>query len=55
MFQAIAIILGLSVETARHYVKRARSAYDAVTRTQLVVFGLRDDWVSFEDALDARR
>jgi LuxR family quorum-sensing system transcriptional regulator CciR len=51
----IGTILGISVETARQYVKRARSAYDAVTRTQLVVFGLRDDWVSFEEALDPRR
>lgn len=46
-----ATILGLSVETVRQYVKRARAAYDVVTRTQLVVHGLRDDWVSFEDAI----
>lgn len=44
-------ILGISVETARQYVKRARCAYDVVTRTQLVVHGLRDEWVSFEDAI----
>ena len=44
-------ILGISVETARHYVKRARAAYDVATRTQLVVHGLRDEWVSFEDAI----
>lgn len=44
-------ILGLSVETVRQYVKRARAAYDVVTRTQLVVHGLRDEWVSFEDAI----
>ena len=46
-----ATILGISVETVRQYVKRARAAYDVVTRTQLVVHGLRDDWVSFEDAI----
>jgi LuxR family quorum-sensing system transcriptional regulator CciR len=45
----IAVILGLSTETARQYVKRARAAYDTVSRTQLVVFGLRDAWISFED------
>ena len=44
-------ILGISVETARQYVKRARAAYDVATRTQLVVHGLRDEWVSFEDAI----
>ena len=33
------------------HVKRARCAYDVVTRTQLVVHGLRDEWVSFEDAI----
>lgn len=47
----IAHILGLSIETARQYVKRARAAYDAVSRTQLVVHGLRDAWISFEDAI----
>ena len=50
----IGIILGISTETARHYVKRARAAYDVVTRTQLVVLGLRDDWISFDEALDPR-
>lgn len=50
-FQAIARILGLSIETAHQYVKRARAAYDAVSRTQLVVYGLRDAWISFEDAI----
>jgi LuxR family quorum-sensing system transcriptional regulator CciR len=50
----IALILGISAETARQYAKRARSAYDVVTRTQLVVLGLRDDWISFDEALDAR-
>lgn len=47
----IATILGLSVETAHQYVKSARAAYDVVSRTQLVVFGLRDAWISFDDAI----
>jgi LuxR family quorum-sensing system transcriptional regulator CciR len=47
----IAKILGLSVETAHQYAKRARAAYDAVSRTQLVVYGLRDAWISFDDAI----
>ena len=47
----IAMILGISSETARQYVKRARAAYDVVSRTQLVVHGLRDSWISFEDAI----
>jgi hypothetical protein len=48
------VILGISGETARQYVKRARDAYDVTSRTQLVVLGLRDDWLSFDEALDAR-
>ena len=44
-------ILGISLETARYYVKRARAAYDVATRTQLVVHGLRDEWVTFDDAI----
>ena len=47
----IARILGISAETARQYVKRARAAYDVVSRTQLVVHGLRDAWISFDDAI----
>ncbi len=47
----IGTILGISVETAHQYVKRARSAYDVVSRTQLVVHGLRDSWISFDDAI----
>lgn len=47
----IAKILEIGVETARQYVKRARAAYDVVTRTQLVVHGLRDEWVTFDDAI----
>lgn len=47
----IATILGLSPETVRQYVKRARAAYDVVSRTQLVVHGLRDAWISFDEAI----
>ena len=47
----IATILGISVETARQYVKRARAAYDVVTRAQLVACGLRDALVSFDEAI----
>lgn len=47
----ISRILGLSAETVRQYVKRARAAYDAVSRTQLAVYGLRDAWISFEEAI----
>lgn len=47
----IAAILGLSIETVHHYVKRARSAYDVVSRTQLVVHALRDAWISFDEAI----
>lgn len=47
----IARILGLSLHTAHQYVRSARAAYDATSRTQLVVYGLRDEWISFEDAI----
>jgi LuxR family quorum-sensing system transcriptional regulator CciR len=47
----IAHILGISVETAHQYVKRARAAYDVASRTQLVVHGLRDSWISFDDVI----
>lgn len=47
----IACILGLSPHTTHQYVKRARAAYDTISRTQLVVYGLRDAWISFEDAI----
>lgn len=47
----IAQILGLSTETARQYVKRARAAYDLLTRTQLAVHALRDSWVTFDEAI----
>ncbi len=46
----IAVILGLSPETVHQYVKRARAAYDVVSRTQLTVLGLRDGWINYEDA-----
>jgi LuxR family quorum-sensing system transcriptional regulator CciR len=44
-------ILGLSPETAHQYVKHARAVYDVVSRTQLVVHGLRDALISFDDAI----
>jgi LuxR family quorum-sensing system transcriptional regulator CciR len=47
----MAAILGLSVETVRQYVKRARAAYDVVSRAQLVACGLRDGVVRFEEAI----
>ena len=47
----IAVILGISIETAHQYVKSARAAYDVISRTQLVVHGLRDAWISFDDAI----
>ena len=47
----IARILGLSLETVRQYVKRARAAYGTVSRTQLAIYGLRDAWVSFDEAI----
>ena len=47
----IAVILGISVETAHQYVKRARAAYDVVSRAQLVACGLRDALVSFDEAI----
>ena len=47
----IAKILGICIHTAHQYVKRARAAYDVVSRTQLVVHGLRDAWISFDDAI----
>ena len=47
----ISRILQISGETALQYVKRARAAYDTVSRTQLVVYGLRDAWISFDDAI----
>jgi LuxR family quorum-sensing system transcriptional regulator CciR len=50
----IALILGIAHETARQYVKRARAAYDVVSRSQLVVNALFDQWVGFEEVLPAK-
>lgn len=47
----IAVILGISVETVHQYVKRARAAYDVVSRAQLVACVLRDALVSFDEAI----
>jgi LuxR family quorum-sensing system transcriptional regulator CciR len=47
----MATILGISVETVHGYVKRARAAYDVVSRAQLVACGLRDCLVSFDEAI----
>jgi len=47
----IAAILGISIETAHQYVKRARSAYNVVSRAQLVACVLRDALVSFDEAI----
>ncbi|HEV2593691.1 MAG TPA: LuxR family transcriptional regulator [Sphingomicrobium sp.] len=47
----IATILSISVETVHQYLKRARAAYDVVSRTQLVVHALRDAWIAFEDVI----
>jgi len=47
----IAKILGISVETVHQYVKRARAAYDVVSRAQLVACSLRDALVSFDEAI----
>lgn len=47
----IATILGIAEATARQYAKRARAAYDVVSRTQLVACALRDAWIGFDDAI----
>lgn len=47
----IAVILGIGHETARHYVKSARAAYDVVGRSQLVVHALFDEWIAFDEVL----
>ena len=47
----IAGILKISPETAHQYVKRARAAYDVVSRTQLAIHGLHDAWISFEEVI----
>lgn len=45
----IATILGISVETVHQYVKRARAAYDVVSRSQLVTHALFAGTISFVD------
>lgn len=50
----IAAILGISIETVKRHVTRARLAYDVVTRTQLVVLAVRDGWAAFEDVFESR-
>jgi DNA-binding CsgD family transcriptional regulator len=45
----ISVILSISVETARQYVKSARAACGAVNRAHLAVLALRDDLLRFED------
>lgn len=47
----ISRIIGVSHETARQYVKRARGAYRVVSRTQLAICGVRDAWITFDDAI----
>jgi LuxR family quorum-sensing system transcriptional regulator CciR len=44
-------ILGISAETVHQYVKRARSAYNVSSRTQLALCALRDALISFDDAI----
>jgi LuxR family quorum-sensing system transcriptional regulator CciR len=45
----IARALGISPETVRQYVKMARAAYGARTRTELVVRALRDGHIRFDE------
>lgn len=47
----ISRILGIGLETVRTYVKHARDIYGVTSRTQLVVHGLRDAHISFDDAI----
>jgi LuxR family quorum-sensing system transcriptional regulator CciR len=47
----IAMILGISPETTKRYVKTARQAYDVVSRAQLIARALRDGQISFDDAI----
>lgn len=44
----VARALGISPETVRQYVKRARTNYRARTRTQLIAMALRDSQILFE-------
>lgn len=45
----IAAILGIGHETVRHYVKSARAAYNAVSRTQLALLALRDELIFLDE------
>lgn len=47
----ISRILGIGLETVRQYVKRARAAYDVVSRAQLVACALRDAVITFDEAI----
>lgn len=47
----IAAILGIGLESVRSYMKRARAAYDVVSRTQLVVHALRDAQIDFDESI----
>lgn len=47
----IAKILGIGFETVRQYMKHARATYGVVTRTQLVVAALRDEWISIDEVV----
>lgn len=44
-------ILGIGQETVKSYLRHARSLYGVVSRTQLVIHGLRDAHICFEDAI----
>ena len=49
--KAIARQLRLSPETVRRYIKTARAAYGAATRTELIVRALADGTASYDDAI----
>jgi LuxR family quorum-sensing system transcriptional regulator CciR len=52
--KAIARELGISPETARRYMKSARSAYGTASRTAMVVAALQDGQIGFDDCAIAR-
>ena len=45
----IGVILGISAETAKQYVKQSRLAYGVASRTQLAVCALYDGWIDFNE------
>ena len=47
----IGVILGISAETAKQYVKRSRLAYGVANRTQLAVCALYDGWIDFTEIM----